>query len=159
MNERGKEYQKYDLNKYAFDMLVMSYTTDEAQKIKFKFLKQFNLMEEALLSHRDTRLIGIRSRKELTDSINCIPNHNSHAFSNYTDLINRKVLGISMWKYKEQNNISKNAVARDFLSKEQLEQIEFLESKVAGFIDYDKGELSEKELFQKIKAYIEDFRF
>lgn len=159
LNERGREYTKYNLNKRAFMMLVMGYTTTEAFKIKNKFLDEFELLEHVVLSHRDTRHIGVRSRKELTNSINCIPNHNSHAFSNYTDLINRKVLGISMWKYKEQHNIPKNAVSRDFLSKEQLEQIEFLESKVAGFIDYDKGVLSEKELFQKIKSYIEDFRF
>ena len=100
------------------------------------------------------------SREKLTDSIknNLLGrgNFKNWAYSTYLKLIYKKVLGVNVKKYKEENNISDNGSIRKHLSAIQLKQIEKLENKIAVYLEVrkDSGE-SDKEIYYEVKKYIE----
>jgi Rha family phage regulatory protein len=48
--DRGREYPKYNLTEDAFAIVVFSYVTPEAMKVKVKFIQEFKRMKEALMT-------------------------------------------------------------------------------------------------------------
>lgn len=158
INERGREYTKYDMNKRFFMMLVMGYNTKEAFKMKNLFISQFEFMEHELIARGETRHIGITIRKDLTKAIiDYVPdqgNFKKFAISNYTGLVYKKVLKMTLKKYKELNNIPKGENNRNFLTKEQLEKVQYYESKIADIIEVTSDSIDPKELYQKIKDFV-----
>jgi Rha family phage regulatory protein len=45
-NDRGREYRKYNMTEDAFTLIVMSYVTPEAMKMKVRFIQEFKKMRE-----------------------------------------------------------------------------------------------------------------
>lgn len=127
-------------------------------KIKHEFIQAFNFLEKELLTRAETRAITKLKRKNLTDSIkNCIDdegNFKKFAFSNYTRLIYKKVLGKEIKKIKEDRNIPKDKNIRNYLTIEELEKVQEIESKVAYFIEFTSSE-DKKEVYEKVKKYLE----
>lgn len=138
-------------------LLVMGFNGQKALKLKTDYIKQFDFMEHELIARGETRLIGKTVRNDLTKAIiDYVPdtgNFKKFAISNYTGLVYKKVLGMGLKKYKELNNIPKGVKNRDYLSKEQLEQVQIYESKIADIIEFNESEDS-KILYAKIKAFI-----
>ena len=157
INERGKEYVKYDLNERAFMLLVMGYTTKEALRIKNDFITAFETQEDILLAHKETRVFGVYTRRDLTDSIKCLGSDNKYIYSNYTGLINKKVLGVSASEYRVLNSIPKSGEIRNYLSPDQLNKLAIIENKVASMVEIGREYMDEKVLFEKVKAYIDDY--
>lgn len=73
-NDRGREYPIYYMDRDGFMFLVMNTTGRRSNDVKLKFIAAFNSMEHALLNQSNeewnkTRKLGVKQRRELTDTI------------------------------------------------------------------------------------------
>lgn len=160
IDERGKKQPFYQMNRDFFLMLVMGYRTKEAYKIKHKFIQAFNFMEKELQARIETRHLSIEKRKSLTDTIkNCVTdesNFKKFAYSTYSKLVYKKVLGKTVKKAKEELGLKETDNIRNFLTIEQLERVQDLESKIATYIEFtDNSHKTDKEIYRDVKNYIE----
>jgi len=150
----------FELNEGQFLTLVTyAKNTEKARYWKRQFVKQFIFIRNELQARKETRHISVQVRKSLTDSIkeNVVDegHFKSFAYSNYTKLVYKKVLGMKVKEFKSKLNLSKNDKVRDFLTVEQLEQVQEIESKIATRIEVLKElNLSDKETYKKIKEII-----
>ncbi|MGB3468560.1 MAG: Rha family transcriptional regulator, partial [Cyclobacteriaceae bacterium] len=154
----GRTYRMFEMNRAFFTLLVMGFNGSKALVFKTDYIKQFDFMEHELIARGETRHIGISVRKDLTKAIiDYVPdngNFKKFAISNYTGLVYKKVLKMTLKKYKELHNIPKGQKNRDFLNKEQLEQVQYYESKIADIIEVSSDLIDEKELYQNIKKFV-----
>ena len=72
--DRGREYREYLMNRDGFALLVMGFTGKEALDWKLKYIKAFNLMENAIRERQSsewliTRKQGKLIRRNETDAI------------------------------------------------------------------------------------------
>ena len=82
-------------------------------------------------------------------------NFKNFAYSNYTKMVYRKVLGTTVKKYKELNNIAPNKNISDYFDNEQLEQVQDLESKIAAYIEMRSTGTDNKEVYAEVKKYVD----
>lgn len=150
----------FELNEGQFLTLVAySKNTEKARHWKRQFVKQFIFMKNELQARKETRYISVQIRKSLTDSIknNVIDegNFKKFAYSNYSKLAYKIVLGMKVKDFKEKLKLSPKDNVRDFLTVEQLEKVQEIESKIATRIEVLKElELSDKEIYKKIKEIL-----
>lgn len=162
INEQNKLQPCYQMNRDFFIMLVMGYRTKEAYKIKHQFIQSFNLMESELKARKETRSIGISVRKDLQAAIkNYVTDpeskFKSFAYSNYTRLVYKKVLGKEVKKVKAEKGLGEKDNLRDYLTLDQLKQVQDLESKIATYIEFtDTTGKTDKEIFQEIKKVLDN---
>ena len=157
MDKKGELRPYFEMNESFFMMLVMGYNTKKALIIKNEFIKAFMFMKHELTIRKGSRAIGKRVRHDMTKSIsNNIPegNFKSFAYSNYTKLIYKKVLGMQVKKYKELLGLQKKDNARDYLTYEQLEIVQSLESKIANIVEFTT-ERDPKEVYKEVKIFMD----
>lgn len=158
-NEQGKKQPMYLMNETFFNMLVMGFTGKEALLYKHEFIKAFLRMKNELLARSETRHIGKIARRSLTDAIkDYVKDEGSFkkfAYGNYSKLIYKKILGTTVKKYKELNGIPEKDNIRDYLTIETLDKVQEIEGKIADIIEFNDT-LNDKELYQKIKSFIEE---
>lgn len=157
---QGKE-KVYLLNEQQFTLLVTYFkNTDIVREYKKKFVKAFFLMKNELQARQETRHIGVSIRKSLTDTIKSKTdegtNFKKFAYSNYSKLVYKKVLGKTVKKLKEDRGLKQKDNLRDYLSIEELEKVQDLESKIAFYIEMRKDlSNNDKGIYQEVKKYIE----
>ena len=115
----GKKNPMYYMNRDGFTLLVMGYTGEKAMQFKLAYIKQ---------SGENDRMHG-------------------HAYSTYTDLIYKAVLGKSAKQLREEFGIGKQDNLRDLLSEEELAKVKSVEMVVSGLVDCGWG-------YDEIKAFI-----
>ena len=96
INSQKKKQPLYYITRDGFTLLVMGYTGEKAMKFKEAYIKQFNAMEKALIGKIKEREKGIAVRQALTKAIQQSGENDrmhGHAYSTYTDLIYKAVLG------------------------------------------------------------------
>ena len=151
----------YFLNEPQFTLLVTYFkNTDLVREYKIKFVKAFMFMKNELMNRTETRNIVKAKRKELTDTIkNCVTdegNFKKFAYSTYSKLVYKKVLGKDVKKAKEERGLKEKDNIRNFLTIEELEKVQELESKIATYIEFtDNSNKTDKEIYQDVKNYIE----
>lgn len=156
-----KSFRAYELSEEHFYLLVTYIkNTEIARFYKKEFIKQFSKMKKELTARIETRHIGIAARKNLTDTIKkCVTdegNFKSFAYSTYSKLVYKKVLGKDVKKAKEERNVKEKENIRDYLTIEELEKVQDLESKIATYIEFtDNAGKTDKEIYQDVKTYIE----
>lgn len=146
----GKKNPMYYMNRDGFTLLVMGYTGEKAMQFKLAYIKQFNAMEKALIGKIKEREKGIAVRQALTKAIQQSGENDrmhGHAYSTYTDLIYRAVLGKSAKQLREEFGIGKQDNLRDLLSAEELAKVKSVEMVVSGLVDCGWG-------YDEIKAFI-----
>lgn len=152
------------LNENQFYLLVTYLRTTKKNKkvleLKKEMVRQFILMKKELQARVETRALSKNMRKDLTDTIkNCVTdesNFKRFAYSNYSKLVYKKILGKTVKKTKEERNIPKNKRLRDYLTIEELEKVQDLESKIATFIEFtDNSDKTDKEIYADVKSYLE----
>ena len=157
----GRPEEIIELNEeQAMFLMTLLKNTEEVVEFKFNLVKAFNFMKKELINRVNTRHLVKNNRKSLTDSIkNCVTdegNFKKFAFGNYTKLIYKKVLGKDVKKSKEERGLKEKDNIRDFMSIEELEKVQELESKVATYIEFtDNTGKTDKEIYQEVKNYIE----
>lgn len=154
----------YELNEMQFSLLVMYMkNTKIAREFKIKFVEAFFLMKNELQARNETRYIGKSVRKSLTDTIkNKVKedgNFKRFAYGNYSKLVYKKVLGMTVKKAKEQRGLKEKDNIRNFLTIDELKQVQELESKIAYYIEM-RTDLTDddKEVYTEVKKYIEQER-
>lgn len=138
----GKKNPMYYMNRDGFTLLVMGYTGEKAMQFKIAYIKQFNAMEKALIGKVKEREKGIAVRQALTNAIKESGENermHGHAYSTYTDLIYKVVLGKSAKQLREELGIGKQDNLRDSLSTEELAKVKSVEMVVSGLVDCGWG--------------------
>ena len=113
-------------------------------------------MKHELLMSQEKRYLGKPIRNNIAKVIiETLPDGNfkKFAISNYTRIIYKKVLGMDIKKWKVLNGYPENAKARDYMSREELEQVQIYESKIADIIEFNTDE-DPKVLYEKIKQFL-----
>lgn len=146
----GKKNPMYYMNRDGFTLLVMGYTGEKAMQFKLAYIKQFNAMEKALIGKIKEREKGIAVRQALTKAIQQSGENDrmhGHAYSTYTDLIYKAVLGKSAKQLREEFGIGKQDNLRDLLSEEELAKVKSVEMVVSGLVNCGWG-------YNEIKEFI-----
>jgi len=151
---QNKDRTSYLMNEEFFTMLVMGYRTKKAFKFKHDFIQAFKFMKNELQARSETRHIGVIARNTMTSSISDNVkegNFKKYSYGNYTKLIYKYVLGATVKKYKETHGITGNL--RNFLSIEDLLEIQKVESDIAAILEFSKAK-NDKDVYQEIKTYL-----
>lgn len=150
IGNNGKKNPLYYMNRDGFTLLAMGYNGEKAMKFKLNYIKQFNEMEKALKEKITERVKGIAVRQALTLAIQESGENDrmhGHAYSTYTDLIYKVVLGNNAKQLREKYGIGKKDNLRDYLSSEELAKVKSVEMVVSGLVDCGWG-------YDEIKAFI-----
>lgn len=142
VNEQGHKQPMFIMTRDGFTLLAMGYTGEKAMQFKEAYIKQFNAMEKALIGKVKEREKGIAVRQALTNAIKESGENermHGHAYSTYTDLIYKVVLGKSAKQLREELGIGKQDNLRDSLSTEELAKVKSVEMVVSGLVDCGWG--------------------
>ncbi len=143
-------------------LITLMRNTPEVLKFKKDLVKAFLFLKNEMLARKEVRSIGISVRKDLQAAIkNYVTDPESRfknfAYSNYTRLVYRKVLGKEVKKVKEEKGLGPSDNLRDNLTLDQLKQVQDLESKIATYIEFtDTAGKTDKEIFQEIKKVLDN---
>lgn len=155
MNRNQTEYL---LTRDGFSLLVMGFTGSKALTWKLKYIEAFNEMEKELkrlYAERKQweieRAKGIVIRHILTDTIKMkiadSPNK-KFMYPNYTKLIYKILFGKTMKELQAEFNIKPKESIRDYLTAEQLKEVESMEMLVSSLINIGMS-------YAEIKNFIE----
>ncbi len=105
-----RSFKCYELNEEQFYLLVTYMkNTEIARKYKIQFVKAFSFHKKELMFRINTRHLVKDNRKSLTDSIkNFVTdegNFKKFAYSTYSKLVYKKVLGKDVKKPKEERGL------------------------------------------------------
>lgn len=156
---RGKEYPMYEMDRDGFSLLAMGFTGEKALRWKLDYIKAFNAMEKELkriYTERQQWQIerdkGVIVRHILTDTIKMkvmdSPNKR-FAYPNYTKLIYKTIFGQSMKELQEQYGVKGKESIRDYVTSDELKQIETMEMLVSSLISCGWG-------YDQIKSFIQE---
>lgn len=156
--DRGKNYPMYEMDRDGFSLLAMSFTGEKALKWKLDYIKAFNAMESELkriYTERQQWQIerdkGVVIRHILTDTIKMkVPDspHKRFAYPNYTKLIYKIIFGKTMKELQEQYGVKGKESIRDYVTSDELKQIESMEMLVSSLINCGWG-------YDQIKNFIQ----
>ncbi len=155
---RGREYPMYEMDRDGFSLLVMGFTGDKALQWKIKYIEAFNAMEQELrriYTERQQWQIerdkGVVIRHILTDTIKmkiADSPHKRFAYPNYTKLIYKTLFGKTMKELQEEYGVKSKESLRDYLTADQLKDVENMEMLVSSLINCGWG-------YDEIKTFIQ----
>lgn len=156
MNRTKKEYL---LTRDGFTLLVMGFTGAKALAWKLKYIKAFNEMEKELKRLYNERKKweierekGILVRHILTDTIKTkvkdSPNK-KFMYPNYTKLIYKSIFGKTFKDLQQEYGIKAKESLRDYLTSEQLKEVEQMEMLISSLIGVGMG-------YEEIKNFISE---
>ena len=159
-DKMGRIQSQFIMNEQFFTLLAMGFTGQKALEFKTLYIKEFTRLRSELLARVETRAIGKAARLSITDAIkdHVSPegNFKKFAYGNYTKLVYKRVLGMDVKKAKEARKVPEGGNLRDFLTIEELDKVQDLESKIAGFIEVsDTDGKNDKEIYQMVKKWID----
>lgn len=153
----GKENPLFYMNRNGFSLLVMGFTGRDALKWKLDFIHAFNEMEKELKRLYEERkqweierAKGILTRHILTDTIkNIIPDspHKRFVYPNYTKLIYKTLFNMNMNQLRERYGVKSSESVRDYLTTDELAEVETLERLISSLINYGWG-------YEQIKFFV-----
>ena len=154
---RGKQYPQYEMTRDGFSLLVMGFTGSKALEWKLKYITAFNEMEQELRriyaerrKWEIERAKGVMIRHILTDTIKMkiadSPNK-KFAYPNYTKMIYRAIFGKPLKDLQAEMGVKPKESIREYLTAEQLKEVESLEMLVSGLINVGMG-------YDEIKAFV-----
>lgn len=155
---RGREYPMYEMDRDGFSLLVMGFTGDKALQWKIKYIEAFNAMEQELrriYTERQQWQIerdkGVIIRHILTDTIKmkiADSPHKRFAYPNYTKLIYKTLFGKTMKELQEEYGVKPKESLRDYLTADQLKDVENMEMLISSLINCGWG-------YDEIKTFIQ----
>lgn len=153
-NGGSKSEPYYTMTRDGFTFLVMGYRGKKAAQFKEAYIKAFNRMEQELLSWKQTRGLAKSIRRSLTDTIKQnLDTTKPFVYSNYTKLAVKKAFGKSIDDIRKERLIGKDKNLRDYLTPEETERLNKMESEIAGMVRAFKiiG-MDDKDIYHKIKT-------
>lgn len=152
LNAQNHKQPMYYMTRDGFTLLVMGYTGEKAMRFKEAYINQFNAMEKALVGKIKEREKGIAVRQALTKAIqqsNENERMHGHAYSTYTNCIYGTLFGKNANQMREELGIGNKENIRDYLTQEQLRQVQSMECLVSGLVDCGWE-------YNKVKSFIEE---
>lgn len=125
VNAQNKKQPMYYITRDGFTLLAMGYTGEKAMQFKEAYIKQFNAMEKALIGKVKEREKGIAVRQALTNAIKESGENermHGHAYSTYTDLIYKVVLGKSAKQLREELGIGNKTTCEIHYQRKNLQK-------------------------------------
>lgn len=142
---RGRKQRCYAMTRDGFTALAMSFTGKKAAHFKEFYIKRFNEMEQTIKT-----LVSAREQfPMLTEQIRLL--HDSpkpYHFSNEADMLNRLALGQTAKQFREARGLDKGESIRPYLTKEQLDLLDRLQT-------IDLGLLVSTPDFETRKRFLE----
>ena len=155
----GKKNKEYLMTRDGFSLLVMGFTGEKVLRWKLDYIKAFNEMEKELkrlYSERQKweieRQKGILVRHILTDTIKMKVTDSPHKkfmYPNYTKLIYKTIFGKTMKELQEQYGVKRKESIREYVTADELKQIESMEMLVSSLISCGWG-------YDQIKGFIQE---
>ena len=144
-DDSGKSNKEYIITKDGFVMLAMGFTGEKAFKFKEQYINAFNSMERELKRIYEERQQWVIEREKgklvrhiLTDTIKMkvaeSPNK-KFMYPNYTKLIYKILFGKSFNELKEIYQIKAKESLRDYISSEELKELEQMEMLISSLIN------------------------
>lgn len=157
-NQQEKVYLLNEMQ--SIFLITLMRNNEQVLTFKKELVKAFFIMRNELQARKETRNLGVSIRRSLTDAIkNKVDddtNFKHYAYSNYSKLVYKKVLGTTVKKFKESHRLKANDNVRNFLDMKQIEQVQELESKIAAYIEMRKDIIgNDKEIYQEVKKYVD----
>ena len=142
----NRKQEKYDLNRDAFTLLVMGYTTKNAINFKLWYINRFNEMENLLSS-----MLALREDYELfTETLASIDVDNPYRFSNENDVIYKLATGMSARQWRKHLGLNKHESVRPHLKQEENELILRIQQYDTVLMDlYDDYQIRKTLLYKK----------
>ena len=141
----GRSQKMYLMNRDGFSLLAMGFTGTKALEWKLKYIDAFNKMEVELKRLYDERkqweverAKGVVIRHMLTDTIKMKvmdSPHKKFAYPNYTKLIYKVLFGKSLKELQEQYHVKNKESIRDYLTNDDIRDIETMELLVSSLIN------------------------
>lgn len=146
----NRQQKKYTLNFNAYSLLVMGYTGQKAIEFKSKYILAFNkLIKENELLKKEYE-VSKEVRKDFTDTIkNLIPEASHWTYSNLTRLAYKVALGKYPSDIRKEKGIKKTENVKLYLSKEEIQKLEKIETKFEALIEAGKTYKEIKEIYIK----------
>ena len=152
-----RKQPQYMLNRDGYSLLVMGFTGAKALKFKLEFINAFNSMEKELKRIYEERQQWVIEREKgklvrhiLTDTIKMkvaeSPNK-KFMYPNYTKLIYKVLFNKSFDELKKMYNIKPKESLRDYISSEELKELEQMEMLISSLINLGWG-------YEQIKEFI-----
>jgi len=156
-DDSGKSNKEYIITKDGFVMLAMGFTGEKAFKFKEQYINAFNSMERELKRIYEERQQWVIEREKgklvrhiLTDTIKMkvaeSPNK-KFMYPNYTKLIYKVLFNKSFDELKKMYNIKPKESLRDYISSEELKELEQMEMLISSLINLGWG-------YEQIKEFI-----
>jgi Rha family phage regulatory protein len=153
----NRKQREYLMTRDGFSILVMGFTGAKALEWKLKYIEAFNEMEKELkrlYKERQQweieRAKGVMIRHILTDTIKMkiadSPNKR-FAYPNYTKMIYKTLFGKTVDDLKTDLGVKAKESIRDYLTAEQLKEVESMEMLVSSLINIGMG-------YDEIKDFI-----
>ena len=149
----------YEMDRDGFSLLAMGFTGEKALRWKLDYIKAFNAMEKELkriYTERQQWQIerdkGIIVRHILTDTIKMKVTDSPHKkfmYPNYTKLIYKTIFGKTMKELQEQYGGKGKESIREYVTADELKQIESMEMLVSSLISCGWG-------YDQIKGFIQE---
>lgn len=157
-DKSGKQNKEYIITKDGFVMLAMGYTGEKAMAFKEAYIAEFNAMDAELkriYKERQQweieRAKGIVVRHILTDTIKMKiveSPHKKFMYPNYTKLIYKTLFGKPFKELMQEYGVKPKESLRDYLTSEQLKEVESAEMLVSSLINCGWG-------YDQIKQFIQ----
>ena len=155
----GKKNKEYLMTRDGFSLLVMGFTGEKVLRWKLDYIKAFNEMEKELkrlYSERQKweieRQKGILVRHILTDTIKMKVTDSPHKkfmYPNYTKLIYKTIFGKTVKELQEHYGVKRKESIREYVTADELKQIESMEMLVSSLISCGWG-------YDQIKGFIQE---
>lgn len=159
MNSQNKKQPMYRITRDGMVLLVMGYTGEEAMSFKEDYIKAFNVMENELkriyMERKQweiERAKGVVIRHVLTDTIKmkiADSPHKRFAYPNYTKLIYSTLFGKTLKELQQEYGIKGKESIRDYMTGEELKQVESMEMLVSSLINCGWG-------YSQIKSFVQE---
>lgn len=124
----GRPETIYHLNEEQATLLITYLkNTPQVRAFKKELVRQFYAMRRELVKREIERAKLAPTRRELTNAIReCVPDspHKAMWYKHYTDLAYRVVFGRSAAQLRKDRGAPKEAVAADYLTADELEEVE-----------------------------------
>ncbi|MFR7821056.1 MAG: Rha family transcriptional regulator [Candidatus Pseudoruminococcus sp.] len=153
----NRKQKEYIMTRDGFTLLVMGYTGEKAMQFKEAYIKAFNEMEKELkriYAERQQweieRAKGVLVRHILTDTIKlkvADSPHKRFMYPNYTKMIYKALFGKTLKELQEEVGVKPKESIRDYLTSEQLKDVESMEMLVSSLINCGWG-------YEQIKEFI-----
>lgn len=144
-SQNKQKYTEYLLTRDGFSLLAMGFTGEKALQWKLEYIRVFNEMEKELkriYAERQQweieRAKGVLVRHILTDTIKMKVTDSPHKkfmYPNYTKMIYKTLFGKTLKELQEEYGVKPKESIRDYLTAEQLKDVESMEMLVSSLIN------------------------